>query len=141
VSVTSQREQILGQHRITPDNYCGINRLSERITRSSEFETSWLFIQDRIKEMSFNFAPPTTKGGGRGRGRGNPPRSGKYRGVGPMKSAQGLYPIIPDNDTAFAFVEFLHYRRTAIMQAAGGSGAPLIYVSLLEGARNHIAKT
>ena len=58
-----------------------------------------------------------------------------------MKSAQGLYPIIPDNDTAFAFVEFLYYRGTAILQTAGGSGAPPIYVSLLEGARNHIAKT
>jgi hypothetical protein len=58
-----------------------------------------------------------------------------------MKSAQGLYPIIPDNDTAFAFVELLHYRVTAILQAVGGPGAPLIYVSLLEGARNHIAKT
>jgi hypothetical protein len=58
-----------------------------------------------------------------------------------MKSAQGLYLIIPDNDTAFAFVELLHYRGTAILQAAGGSGAPLIYVSLMEGARSHIAKT
>ena len=58
-----------------------------------------------------------------------------------MKSAQGLYPIISDNDTAFAFVEFLHYMGTAILQAAGGTGAPVIYVSLLEGARSHIAKT
>ena len=58
-----------------------------------------------------------------------------------MKSAQGLYPIIPDNDTAFAFVEFLHYRGTAILQAVGGPRAPLIYVSLLDGAPNHIAKT
>ena len=58
-----------------------------------------------------------------------------------MKSAQGLYPIIPGNDTAFAIVEFLHHRGTAILQAAGGSGAPLIYVSLLEGARSHIANT
>jgi len=58
-----------------------------------------------------------------------------------MKSAQGLYPIIPDNDTTFAFVEFLHCRGTAILQATGGSGAPMIYVSLLEGARSHIAKT
>ncbi len=58
-----------------------------------------------------------------------------------MKSAQGLYPFIPDNDTSFAFVEFLHYKGTAILQATDGSGAPLIYVSLLEGARSHIAKT
>jgi len=58
-----------------------------------------------------------------------------------MKSAQGLYPIIPDHDTAFAFVEFLHYRGTAILQAVGGPGAPLIYASLLEGARNHITQT
>ena len=58
-----------------------------------------------------------------------------------MKSAQGIYPIIPDSDTAFAFVEFLHYRGNAILQAACGLGAPLIYVSLLEGARSHIAQT
>jgi len=56
------------------------------------------------------------------------------------KSAQGLYHIIPDNDTAFTFVEFLHYKGTAVLHAVGGPGAPLIYVSLLEEARNHIAK-
>jgi hypothetical protein len=27
-----------------------------------------------------------------------------------MKSAQGVYPVIPDDDTAFAFVEFIHSR-------------------------------
>ena len=58
-----------------------------------------------------------------------------------MKSAQGLYPIVPDDDTTFAFMEFLHYRGTTILQAAGGLSAPLIYVSLLEGARSHIAQT
>jgi hypothetical protein len=58
-----------------------------------------------------------------------------------MKSAQGVYSIIADNDAAFAFVEFLHYRGTAILQAAGGLSAPLIYASLMEGARSHIAST
>ena len=58
-----------------------------------------------------------------------------------MKSAQGLYPIIPDTDTAYAFVEFLHNKGTAILQAAGGPSAPLIYVSLMEGARSHISHT
>jgi hypothetical protein len=58
-----------------------------------------------------------------------------------MKSAQGIYPIIPDNDTAFAFVEFVHCRGTTILQSTGGSIAPPIYVSLMEGARNHVTNT
>jgi len=58
-----------------------------------------------------------------------------------MKSAQGVYPIIPDDDTAFAFVEFIHSRGSAILLAKEGPGAPQVYVSLMEGARNHIAKT
>ena len=58
-----------------------------------------------------------------------------------MKLAQGVYPVIADNDTAFAFVEFLHYRGTTILQPVGGPTAPLIYASLMEGARNHIAST
>jgi len=58
-----------------------------------------------------------------------------------MKSAQGVYPVIPDEDTSFAFVEFIHTRGTAILQAAGGPGAPQCYVFLMEGARQHIAKT
>ena len=57
-----------------------------------------------------------------------------------MKSAQGLYPIIPDDDIAFAFMEFIHYRGSAILQAAGSS-APLTYVSLMEGARTHMVQT
>jgi hypothetical protein len=58
-----------------------------------------------------------------------------------MKSAQGFYPIISDDDTAFAFIELIHYRGTAILQGAGGSSAPLIYVSLMEGARTHMVQT
>jgi len=58
-----------------------------------------------------------------------------------MKSAQGVYPVIADNDTAFAFVEFLHYRGSAILQAACGPRSPMIYASLMEGARSHIAST
>jgi hypothetical protein len=58
-----------------------------------------------------------------------------------MKSAKGVYPIIPDDDIAFAFVEFVHNRGSAILQAAGGPGAPQVYVSLMEGARSHIART
>ncbi len=57
-----------------------------------------------------------------------------------MKSAQGVYPVIPDEETTFAFVEFIHTRGTAILQAAGGPVAPQCYVSLMEGARRHIDK-
>ena len=58
-----------------------------------------------------------------------------------MKSAQGIFPIIPDDDTAFAFVEFLHSKGSAILLDRMGPGAPQIYVSLIEGARSHIVKT
>jgi len=58
-----------------------------------------------------------------------------------MKSTQGVYSIILDDDTSYAFVEFVHNKGSAILQAAGGPGAPQVYVSLMEGARNHIAKT
>ena len=39
-----------------------------------------------------------------------------------MKSAQGVYPIIPDDDTSFAFVEFVHNRGSVILQTAGDRG-------------------
>jgi len=58
-----------------------------------------------------------------------------------MKSAQGVYPVIPDEGTAFAFVDFIHTRGTTILQAAGGLNAPQCYVSLMEGARQHITRT
>ena len=58
-----------------------------------------------------------------------------------MKSAQGVYPVIPDDDTAFAFVEFIHSRGSAILLAKGGPGAPQVYVSLMDGAMNHIARS
>jgi len=58
-----------------------------------------------------------------------------------MKSAQGVYPIILDDDTTFVFVEFIHNKGPTILQASGGQGAPQVYVSLMEGARNHIARS
>jgi len=58
-----------------------------------------------------------------------------------MKSAQGVFPIIPDDDTAFAFMEFIHSSGSAILQPNMGPGAPQVYVSLMEGARNHIKTT
>jgi len=58
-----------------------------------------------------------------------------------MKSAQGVYPIIPDDDTAFTFVEFIHSRGSAILLAKDGPGTPQVYVSLMEVARNHVART
>ena len=58
-----------------------------------------------------------------------------------MKSAQNVYPIIPDDDTAYSFVEFIHTRGSDIMSTTAGLGAPQVYVSLMEGARAHVAKT
>jgi len=58
-----------------------------------------------------------------------------------MKSAHGVYSVIPDDDTAFAFVEFIHSRGSAILLAKEGPGAPMVNVSLMDGARNHIART
>jgi hypothetical protein len=58
-----------------------------------------------------------------------------------MKSAQGVFPIIPDDDTSFAFVEFIHTRGSGILLTENGPRAPQVYVSLMEGARAHIAKT
>jgi hypothetical protein len=58
-----------------------------------------------------------------------------------MKSAQNVYPIILDADTTYSFVEFIHMRGSAILSAAAGPSAPQVYVSLMEGARSHVAKT
>ena len=74
--------------------------------------------------MSFDFPPPAKDGRGRDRGRGQPPRFTKYKGGAPMKSAQGVFPIIPDDDTAFAFVEFIHTRGFGILLSENGLGAP-----------------
>ena len=52
-----------------------------------------------------------------------------------MKSTQGVYPTIQDDDTAFAFVEFIHSRGSAILLAKEGPGAPRVYVSLMYGRR------
>jgi hypothetical protein len=57
-----------------------------------------------------------------------------------MKSAHGVYPIVPNDDTAFAFVEFIHTRGSAIWLAKEGPGAPQVYVSLMEGAKNNNAR-
>ena len=54
-----------------------------------------------------------------------------------MKSAQGVYPIIPDDDTAFVFMEFIHNGGTAIPYSTGKPGAPQVYGSFMERARNH----
>jgi len=58
-----------------------------------------------------------------------------------MKSSQGVFPIIPDDDTAFDLVEFIHSTGSAILLSKNGPGAPQVYESLMEGARSHIAKT
>jgi hypothetical protein len=58
-----------------------------------------------------------------------------------MRSAQGAYPICPDNETTVAFVEFIHIHGTALLQAAKGAWAPRVYVSLMYGVRSHIART
>jgi hypothetical protein len=54
---------------------------------------------------------------------------------------KGVYPIIQDDDTTFAFAEFIHNKGSAILHAAGGPRAPQVYVSLMEGSRIHIAKS
>jgi len=75
--------------------------------------------------MSFNFSLPAKDGRGRCRDKGQPPRSGKYRGGAPLKSAQGVFPIIPDDDTAFAFMEFIHSRGSTIhLTSQHGSRSP-----------------
>ncbi len=38
-------------------------------------------------------------------------------------------------------MEFIHERGTTILQAVGGPWAPQIYVSLMQGARNHMLRT
>ncbi len=58
-----------------------------------------------------------------------------------MRSAQNVYPIIPDDDTTYSFVEFIHTQGSDILSATVGPGAPQVYVSLMEGARSHVAKT
>jgi len=58
-----------------------------------------------------------------------------------MKSSRSVFPTIPDDGTTFAFVEFIHTRGSAILTAIAGPGAPQVYVSLMEGARSHIART
>jgi len=58
-----------------------------------------------------------------------------------MISTQSIFPIISDDDTSFAFVEFIHTRSSAFLTATFGPGGPQVYVSLMEGARSHIART
>jgi hypothetical protein len=41
-----------------------------------------------------------------------------------MKSAHGVYQILPDDDTTFAFVESIHNKGSAILQASGEPRAP-----------------
>jgi len=58
-----------------------------------------------------------------------------------MRSAQNVYPIIPEDDTSYSFVEFIRTRGSDILSATIGQGAPQVFVSLMEGARSHVAKT
>jgi hypothetical protein len=58
-----------------------------------------------------------------------------------MGSAQGVYPICADDNTAVAFKDFVHTMGAAIFRAAGGAWVPQVDVSLVEGARSQMAKT
>ncbi len=115
--------------RVNTEFYCGKKNDSGSLLRSTHAEgsdssSSW--ITQRLCEhiMSFNFPPPARDDRGRGRGRGQPPRSSKYMGGGTMKSGQGVFPIIPDDNTAFAFVEFIQSRGSFILLSKFGPGAP-----------------
>ncbi len=55
---------------------------------------------------------------GRDRGRGQPPRLGKTKNGNAMRFAQGVYPVGADDDTAIAFVDFIHDKANAILQVA-----------------------
>ncbi len=48
-----------------------------------------------------------------------------------MRSAQGVYPLCSDDDTAVAFVKFIHDKSSSILEAAGGIRAPQEFVSLI----------
>jgi hypothetical protein len=52
-----------------------------------------------------------------------------------MRSTQGFYPICQDDETAVAFVEFVHLHGTKLLQVAGGPWAPHVYVSIIKGVR------
>jgi len=58
-----------------------------------------------------------------------------------MRSAQGVYPVCAGEDTAVAFVEFIHDKAITILQEAGGIWAPHAYVSLMQRARNHVVRS
>jgi hypothetical protein len=78
---------------------------------------------------------------GMGRGKCKPPRLGRAKSGTTMRSAQGVYLICADVNSAVSFVEFIHDRVTTILQTSVGMWAPQIYVSPIQGARNHIAIT
>jgi hypothetical protein len=90
--------------------------------------------------MAYRIPRPDASSRGRGRGSGFPPHPQGRRGHA-LRSAQGIYPICQDDETAVSFMEFIHQHGTSILQATGGPWAPTIYVSLIDSARAHIAST
>ncbi len=56
---------------------------------------------------------------------------GKSGSGAAMRSAQGVYHVCSDDNTAMAFVEFVHDKSSAILQAVGGIWAPHVYVPLI----------
>ena len=58
-----------------------------------------------------------------------------------MRSAQGVNSIREYDNTAVAFVDFLHTRGTAMLRATREPRAPKFDVLLMEGAKSHMAKT
>jgi len=89
--------------------------------------------------MSYLTPGPEASSRGRGRGRGFPPQHGRRAPT--LRSAQGVYPICPDDDAAVAFVEFVHTQGSQILRATGGPWAPFLYASLIDSAREHISST
>ncbi len=58
-----------------------------------------------------------------------------------MRSAHGAYPICTDDETAVAFVEFVHVHGSKIFREASRACALEVYTSLMNDAHLHIAKT
>jgi hypothetical protein len=58
-----------------------------------------------------------------------------------MCSTHGVFPICVDDDSAVAFVEVIHDMAISFLQDLDGVWDPQIYVSLMQGARNYVART
>ncbi len=100
----------------------------------------WHSSPATARTMPYKIPAPKAASRGRGRGKGYPPRPNYGRRATPMKSAHGVYPICPNDETTVALVEFIHTHGTRILREAGGHRAPLIYASLMDGARSHVSK-